>query len=66
MEKKLKLWAVLMIAGFVFSLLSIIVWLIEGTGEANIFIITSGLSLVISGYVYTVGQKQGFYENQTN
>lgn len=66
MKKQLKLWAVLMIASFVLAILLIIYWFVKGSGEFNIFIVTSALSLVVSGYVFTIGQKLGFYENETN
>ncbi len=52
MKKQLKLWAVLMIASFVLAILLIIYWFVKGSGEFNIFIVTSALSLVVSGYVF--------------
>jgi len=66
MKKQLKSWAILMTASFVLALIHIGYWFVKGNGEANVFIFTSALSLVVSGYVFTVGQKLGFYEDKGN
>ena len=60
-KKKLKAWAWLGIVSFIIALISIGFWLVGDSNEISLPIVTSCISLLISGILFNRGLRLGFF-----
>ena len=64
-KRKLKLWAKIGIFNAVIALVSIAVWFLNGSPQGFIVsMIIYCLILIITGVLFTGGQKLGFFEDE--